>query len=79
MADETILIHSFMKNALEEVRVSVSTFKGKKYVDFRVYYQDDSGEYKPSKKGIAISPELLPELENAIGKLKEIIEAPEKD
>jgi hypothetical protein len=79
MADESILVHSFMKNALEEVRVSVSTFKGKKYVDFRVYYQDDSGEYKPSKKGIAISPELLPELENAIGKLKKVIESPGED
>jgi hypothetical protein len=77
MADESILVHSFMKNALEEVRVSVSTYKGKKYVDLRVYYQDDNGEYKPSKKGIAISPELLPELENAIGKLKEIIESHE--
>ncbi|HEY9161795.1 MAG TPA: transcriptional coactivator p15/PC4 family protein [Desulfomonilia bacterium] len=77
MADESILVHSFMKNALEEVRVSVSTYKGKKYVDLRVYYQDDNGEYKPSKKGIAISPELLPELENAIGKLKEIIESQE--
>jgi hypothetical protein len=75
MADESILVHSFMKNALEEIRVSVSTYKGKKYVDLRVYYQDDNGEYKPSKKGIAISPELLPELENAIGKLKEIIES----
>lgn len=78
MADESILVHSFMKNALEEVRVSVSTYKGKKYVDFRVYYQDDNGEYKPSKKGIAISPELLPELENAIGKLKESIESQDK-
>jgi hypothetical protein len=79
MADESILVHSFMKNALEEIRVSVSTYKGKKYVDLRVYYQDDNGEYKPSKKGIAVSPELLPELENAIGKLKEIIEDQGKD
>lgn len=56
MADESILVHSFMKNALEEVRVSVSTYKGKKYVDFRVYYQDDSGEYKPSKKVLLSVP-----------------------
>lgn len=79
MADESILVHSFMKNALEEVRVSVSAYKGKKYVDLRVYYQDDNGEYKPSKKGIAISPDLLPELENAIGKLKDIIESQNKE
>jgi len=70
MADESILVHSFQKNALEEVRVSISTYKGRKYLDIRVYYQGDDGEYKPSKKGVALSPELLPELETALAKLK---------
>lgn len=71
MADDSKLVHSFQKNALEEVRVSVSTYKGRKYLDIRVYYQGDDGDYKPSKKGVALSPELLPELETAIQKLKD--------
>jgi len=73
MADESVLVHSFMKNALEEIRVSISTFKGKKYLDIRVFYQDDSGEFKPSKKGVALSPELLGELEAALSKVKETL------
>lgn len=71
MADDSKLVYSFQKNALEEVRVSISTYKGRKYLDIRVFYQGDDGEYKPSKKGVALSPELLPELETAIKKLKD--------
>lgn len=71
MADDSKLVYSFQKNALEEVRASISTYKGRKYFDIRVYYQGDDGEYKPSKKGVALSPELLPELETALKKLKD--------
>ena len=71
MAEESMLLHSFQKNATEEVRISVNTYKGKKYIDIRVYYQDDSGDYKPSKKGVALSPELLEELQKGIDKLKQ--------
>ena len=74
MADESTLVHSFQKNALEEVRISISSYKGRKYLDIRVYYQGDDGEYKPSKQGVALSPELLPELETAIAKLKQHLE-----
>jgi hypothetical protein len=73
MGEENQMVYSFQKNALEEIRVSISTFKGRKYLDIRVFYQGDDGEYKPSKKGVALSPELLPELETAIQKLKEAL------
>jgi len=37
-------------------KVSVRTFKGKVLIDIREYYTA-SGEEKPGKKGIALSPE----------------------
>ncbi|MGA1876023.1 MAG: transcriptional coactivator p15/PC4 family protein [bacterium] len=67
------IVHCFQKNATEQVWVSMSEYKGKDYIDLRVYFQDGDGEYKPTKKGLAISPHLLPELEAAIMKLKEMI------
>ena len=34
-----------------------------KYVDLRVHYEDESTkEYKPTKKGIAVNPKILPEV-----------------
>ena len=73
MAKEDQLVHSFPKNPLEEVRASVTVFKGKQYVDLRIYYKGDDGEYRPSKKGLTLSLDLFPDLEEAVNKLHEVI------
>lgn len=73
MSKEPQLVHSFPKNPLEEVRASISVYKGKQYVDLRVYYKGDDGEFRPSKKGLTLSLDLFPELEQAVGKLSEVI------
>jgi hypothetical protein len=39
--------------------------------DLRIYYKADDGEYRPTKKGITVSPAQLPELGEAIRKLIE--------
>jgi len=74
MADDRELVYSFDKSPTERVQVSLSTFKGKTYVDLRIYYKASDGEFKPTKKGITLSPDLLPELGEAIRKLMEKVE-----
>ena len=71
MADEKELVHSFDRSPTEQVQVSLSKYKGKTYVDLRIYYKASDGEYRPTKKGITMSPDLLPELGEAIRKLTE--------
>jgi len=73
MSKDSQIVHSFPKNALEEVRISLSQYKGKQYIDFRIYYKADDGEFHPSKKGITIAPDLFPELEEAVNKLREML------
>jgi len=73
MGKEAQLVHTFPKNPLEEIHASVTVYKGKQYVDLRVYYKGDDGEYHPSKKGLTISLDLFPELEEAMKKLREAI------
>ena len=70
---QTQTLHSFPKNALEEVRASLTEYKGKQYIDLRVFYKADNDEMRPTKKGLTLSPELLPELEQAIQKLIEAV------
>jgi len=74
MADDRI-IDSFKRNATEEVRATVRTYRGKQYLDVRIYYLDDAGEFKPTKKGINLSVELLGELTKMIDKLAKAIQA----
>ena len=61
------IIKDIEKGAGEIVRVEISEFKGQKYLNIRIWYPDkESGEYKPTQKGIAIRPDLYPDLKAAI-------------
>ncbi|MGU3541033.1 transcriptional coactivator p15/PC4 family protein [Methylobacterium sp. A54F] len=52
------------KNALEEVRVSLSTFNGYDLVDVRTFadFDGSGGEKRPTRKGISLKREKLGEL-----------------
>ena len=49
-----MVIGEFQKNTAELVKVSWETYKGSSFVDIRAYYEDSTGEWRPTKKGIAI-------------------------
>ena len=57
------IIGEIQKNQKEKIIVSTNEYQGHKYVDLRVHYEDEtSGEYKPTKKGIAVNPKILDEV-----------------
>jgi len=65
------VLHQFAKNATEEVRASLTEYKGHKLIDLRIYYEpEDSGERRPTKKGITIDVGLYPELKKAMIKIE---------
>lgn len=57
------------------VHVQIIEFRGKELLDIRVYYLSDDNEFHPTKKGIAIFPDLVDEFYEAINKAREAIEA----
>jgi len=57
------LIGEIQKNQKEKIMVSTNEYKGNKFVDLRVYFEDESsGEYKPTKKGISLSKKVAPDV-----------------
>jgi hypothetical protein len=50
------------KNSKEKIRVAVREYKGREFVDVRVYFENDDGQWLPTKKGITISPGKMGEL-----------------
>ncbi len=61
------IIADIEKGAGEIVRVEISEYKGKRYLNLRVWYRDkESGEFRPTQKGIAVAPELYPALKAAV-------------
>ena len=56
MAEEKI-IGELPKNSMEKYVVAVKEYKGKKFLDIRIYYQADpvNIDWKPTKKGITVT------------------------
>ena len=50
----------------EEIRIAVKEFKGKAYVDIRTFWSDESGQFRPSKKGITVPLGLWNEFVSAV-------------
>jgi len=60
---EPRVIATVPKNGAEEVRVSLSTFKGHALVDVRVFADlGDEAERRATKKGVALAVAKLPAL-----------------
>ena len=57
-----MVIGEFQKNTAELVKVSWETYKGSSFVDIRAYYEDSTGEWRPTKKGIAIPQDKIESL-----------------
>lgn len=58
------------------LRVELSEFKGNQYVGARIYYMDDKGDWKPTRKGLTLSPDMMAQVRDAI---TEALETLEKD
>jgi hypothetical protein len=67
------VIAQFEKNATEVVRVSLTEYRGHKLIDLRVYYSDDEGQYRPTKKGISLAVGLYAEFKQATQALEKAL------
>jgi len=68
---EDTVVYVFPKNSREEVRASLTTFKGHRLADLRVYAADENDVEHPTRKGIAVRVADLPKLLEAVQALIE--------
>ncbi|MCC6668975.1 MAG: transcriptional coactivator p15/PC4 family protein [Polyangiaceae bacterium] len=55
MADaDRVLASLTRKDGAEELRIMVRSYNGARYVDLRLWWRDDSGEMRPSAKGVTV-------------------------
>ena len=58
------------KSVTEKIFFSLSEFKGKSYADVRVHYEDDEGEWKPTKKGVTVAVDRFSEFKEHVNALE---------
>ncbi|WP_322095153.1 transcriptional coactivator p15/PC4 family protein [Paraburkholderia bannensis] len=67
LAQNDTLIAEVQKNSRERLRVTVGEYKGHQYVGARLWFVGTDGQYRPSRSGFNLRPELVPELIQALG------------
>ncbi len=60
------------------VRVALTEFRKRQYIEIRTYYMAEDGEWKPTRKGITLNPDLMREVHQALGKALEELESEEQ-
>lgn len=63
---EPIVILDQWRGPGEVLRVCISEFKGRQYVDCRVWFTGQGGEFRPGKAGITLREESLPAVLEAL-------------
>ena len=68
MSDEPRVIYSWTKNSRDEIRATLSMFKGYALADIRVWTVDDREDERvhPTRKGISVRVGDLPKLLEAV-------------
>ena len=66
MADAKILA-TIERSDTEQLQISVSEYKGRSYLNMRIFYTtDDGATWLPTKKGVTFAPDQLDMLSEAI-------------
>ena len=61
------VVYEFPKANDERICASLSSYRDKIYVDLRIFFVDsNSGELRPTKKGITLPESLFSQLKNAV-------------
>lgn len=58
------------KGAKQQIHISLATFRGRRFADVRLYVLKD-GDFIPTQKGVTVPPELIQELQEAVGRLRD--------
>ena len=67
MADEGKMLATIPRSATEQLQISIKEFKGKSYLDLRIFYTtDDGATWLPTKKGVTCSPDNIELLKEAV-------------
>lgn len=73
-ADTTLNVGFMETSATQKLVYSISSYRDRKFFDIRTWYQEESGQWKPTKKGVHLGFDKFAELEKAVALFKQIIE-----
>jgi hypothetical protein len=73
-ATDEVLVRSIDKGLGSRIHIRLSKFRDRDYLDIRNFYEAEDGEWKPTRKGIAVPVDLYDDLMKALTEAKPEIE-----
>jgi hypothetical protein len=73
-ATDEVLVRSIEKGLGSRIHIRLSKFRDRDYLDIRNFYEAEDGEWKPTRKGIAVPVDLYDDLMKALTEAKPEIE-----
>lgn len=73
------VVAEFVKNGSEIVRATVQEYDGRPVIDLRVFAARATGEPVPTRKGLTLSRDKLPQLEDAVRALRAVADGARAD
>jgi hypothetical protein len=73
-ATDEVLVRSIDKGMGSRIHIRLSKFRDRDYLDIRNFYEADDGEWKPTRKGIAVPVDLYDDLMEGLNAAKAEIE-----
>jgi hypothetical protein len=55
----------------DKIIITLKEFKGKQYIDIRTYFENQEGEWIPTKKGISLTPDNVDDLIKFLNEAKQ--------
>ena len=71
--DTNINIGFIDLTATQKLIFSLSNFRNKQYIDIRTWFQDQSGEWKPTKKGVHFNVDLFENFQTILNSLNQLM------
>jgi hypothetical protein len=62
----------------DKIIVALKEFKGKEYIDIRTHFENNDGDWIPTKKGITLAPDSLDEMIDILKTAKKKVSEKEK-
>ena len=70
--NQNTLIHKFRKSDNEEFQICLRQYQNRQFIDIRLWYMPPTQkQFRPTKKGITMGAEFLPDLRKAFSMVKD--------
>lgn len=68
--EESRIVYTLPRNEGEEIHFTLRKYKNRYYIDLRLWFQQEGEtEFAPTKKGISLPADRLPELKEGLNQL----------